>query len=471
MVWPRKEGVGYQDRPLGQWKARTVQTGSVMISAVIEHTYWSGTTASLASDLEPAAPLPPPSPPSAVARSSVSASASAAAAASVAATSATAAATAIPRALDAAATRIASRAATSCTCFAASGLAASAAASCFALRSASCCAPSSLWHWARASTPTPPSRTSRGSAASAASSADSPPPAMAARSAASALSAADTTGSGAATSGEAGAASGAPLDSSPAAAARPAFFFFLDFFEGESPLACSAGSIATSTRATCGGAACCRVVSAVVVRPCALACREGRCGRSCRAARCRPPALRVRLKATVAIAPSTTESTTKGQASGTTAQHRARPRPSERHDACCRMSFAVAGSEAVFVEQLGVGLGSQQGLHARLLPSGSSLNQGGLAIAGLQVGVGCVLQEEEQGGEVAQVDARASVQQLPHHLHEVAVGCDDVEQADGCGLTAFNWNRVDRTDRASLAHPAGHLLQLASPGRLEDLDG
>eukprot|EP00964_Phaeocystis_antarctica_P077159 scaffold47814_cov44-Phaeocystis_antarctica.AAC.1 len=102
---------------------------------------------------------------------------------------------------------------------------------------------------------------------------------MAARSAASALSAADTTGSGAATSGEAGAdASGAPLDSSPAAAARPAFFFFLDFFEGGSPLACSAGSIATSTRATCGGAACCRMGSAVFVRPCALACREGRCG-------------------------------------------------------------------------------------------------------------------------------------------------------------------------------------------------
>eukprot|EP00964_Phaeocystis_antarctica_P108308 scaffold72917_cov67-Phaeocystis_antarctica.AAC.3 len=42
----------------------------------------------------------------------------------------------------------------------------------------------------------------------------------------------------------------------------------------------------------------------------------------------------------MAIAPSTTESTTKGQASGTTA-HRATPRPSERHDACCRMSFAV----------------------------------------------------------------------------------------------------------------------------------
>eukprot|EP00964_Phaeocystis_antarctica_P095628 scaffold62063_cov65-Phaeocystis_antarctica.AAC.8 len=82
--------------------------------------------------------------------------------------------------------------------------------------------------------------------------------------------------------------------------------------------------------------------SAVVVRPWALACRAGRCDRRCRATRCWPgPALRVRLKATEAIAPSTTESTTQGQASGTRA-HRARPRPSERHDACCRMSSTVA---------------------------------------------------------------------------------------------------------------------------------
>eukprot|EP00964_Phaeocystis_antarctica_P088515 scaffold56327_cov68-Phaeocystis_antarctica.AAC.11 len=334
-----------QDRPLGQWKARTVQTGSIMISAVIEHMYWSGTTASLASDLGPAAPLPPPSPPSAVARSSVSASASAAAAASVAAATAAVAATA----LDAAATRVASSAATSRTRSAASSPAASAAASRFALRSASCCASSSLSHRACASAPTPPSRTSRGTAASAALSADGPPPVMAARSAASALSAADMTGSGAAASGEAGAASGeagaasgASLGSSPAAAARPALFFFLDFFEGAFPLACPAASlasnfsIAASARATCGGAACCRMGSAVFVRPCALACR-------CQATRCWPgPALSVRLKATVAIAPSTTESTTKGQASGTRAQHRARPRPSERHDACCRMSSTVA---------------------------------------------------------------------------------------------------------------------------------
>eukprot|EP00964_Phaeocystis_antarctica_P010164 scaffold5570_cov69-Phaeocystis_antarctica.AAC.3 len=49
----------------------------------------------------------------------------------------------------------------------------------------------------------------------------------------------------------------------------------------------------------------------------------------------------VRLKAAEAIAPSTTESTTQGQASGTSTAHRSTPRPSERHDACCRRSFAV----------------------------------------------------------------------------------------------------------------------------------
>eukprot|EP00964_Phaeocystis_antarctica_P132571 scaffold96688_cov69-Phaeocystis_antarctica.AAC.1 len=53
------------------------------------------------------------------------------------------------------------------------------------------------------------------------------------------------------------------------------------------------------------------------------------------------PVVRVRLKATVAIAPSTTESTNQGQASGTTA-HKATPRPSERHAACCWMRAAVA---------------------------------------------------------------------------------------------------------------------------------
>eukprot|EP00964_Phaeocystis_antarctica_P005135 scaffold2799_cov66-Phaeocystis_antarctica.AAC.1 len=66
--------------------------------------------------------------------------------------------------------------------------------------------------------------------------------------------------------------------------------------------------------AGCGGAACCRMGSAVFVRPCALAFRARRCGCRCRAARCWPPAMSVRLKATVGIVPSITQSTTHSQA-------------------------------------------------------------------------------------------------------------------------------------------------------------
>ena len=89
----------------------------------------------------------------------------------------------------------------------------------------------------------------------------------------------------------------------------------------------------------------------------------------------------------------------------------------------------VQGRAAVVVEQLGVGPGSQQGPHARLVPLGP--HQGGLAVGFLQVGVGRMLQQNEHDGEVAvvrrahergaaqpglQVDARASLQQHPHHL-------------------------------------------------------
>ena len=59
--------------------------------------------------------------------------------------------------------------------------------------------------------------------------------------------------------------------------------------------------------------------------------------------------MRVWLKATVAIAPSTNESTTQDLMSGTTQDlmsgttvHRVTPRPSERHDACCRRSSVIA---------------------------------------------------------------------------------------------------------------------------------
>ena len=46
--------------PIARMVQQTVLTGSVMISAVIEHMNWSGTATSLASD-GPAAPLLPPS--------------------------------------------------------------------------------------------------------------------------------------------------------------------------------------------------------------------------------------------------------------------------------------------------------------------------------------------------------------------------------------------------------------------------
>ena len=55
---------------------------------------------------------------------------------------------------------------------------------------------------------------------------------------------------------------------------------------------------------------------------------------------------------------------------------------------------------AAFGGQLGVGLGAQQGLHARLVRLASGIHQGGVAVDVLQVGVGRVLQEEEQDGEV-----------------------------------------------------------------------
>eukprot|EP00964_Phaeocystis_antarctica_P010165 scaffold5570_cov69-Phaeocystis_antarctica.AAC.4 len=256
----------------------------------------------------PAAPLLPPSLSSVIARSNASAFATAARVSSRAVDAAAARAPTCT-AFSAASSRTRSAAATSRALdattarSAAARLAASAAASCFASRSASCCASSSLSHRAWASAPMPPSRTSRGAASSATSSADSPPTAMAAFSAASARSAADAAGLGtAAGSGAGAAADGTSLDSPPGAVGRPALFFFLDFFERACPLACSAASsassspIAASARAVCavciacgataaadcGGAACGRVGSAVVVRPWALACRVGRCcGRSC----------------------------------------------------------------------------------------------------------------------------------------------------------------------------------------------
>eukprot|EP00964_Phaeocystis_antarctica_P115009 scaffold78966_cov60-Phaeocystis_antarctica.AAC.2 len=114
----------------------------------------------------------------------------------------------------------------------------------------------------------------------------------------------------------------------------------------------------------------------------------------------------------------------------------------------CRVGLelgALQRCEAVCVEQLSVGLGLQQGLHACPLTFGSSPHQGGGAAEVQQVRVGRVLQQDAQGGNVAavrsidergdafaglQVDARASLQQYLHQLLLV-VGCRGVQQGEG----------------------------------------
>eukprot|EP00964_Phaeocystis_antarctica_P058831 scaffold34901_cov62-Phaeocystis_antarctica.AAC.3 len=54
--------------------------------------------------------------------------------------------------------------------------------------------------------------------------------------------------------------------------------------------------------------------------------------------------------------------------------------PDELRDARVALGLGpLQGDAAVVVEQLGVGLGSQKGLHARLVPSGSGRHQGGAA--------------------------------------------------------------------------------------------
>eukprot|EP00964_Phaeocystis_antarctica_P053067 scaffold31098_cov75-Phaeocystis_antarctica.AAC.1 len=163
------------------------------------------------------------------------------------------------------------------------------------------------------------------------------------------------------------------------------------------------------------------------------------------------------------------------------------PPPDETHGARVAPALGILqGSVAVVVEQLGVGPGVQQGLHALLVPLVSSHHQGGVAAlvdatAALHVRVGRVLQEEEHDGCVAvarsfhergvaeavrQVDLRASLQQLPHHL-QAAVGYGSVQQGRGWlyGLTAHTWSRVEssteRVDRPAVGQPPDHLLHLA----------
>eukprot|EP00964_Phaeocystis_antarctica_P019345 scaffold10687_cov53-Phaeocystis_antarctica.AAC.3 len=123
--------------------------------------------------------------------------------------------------------------------------------------------------------------------------------------------------------------------------------------------------------------------------------------------------------------------------------HRLHVLPDELRDSRLAVEFGpLQGGLTVLVEQLGVGLGAQQGLHARLFPSGSGHHQGGGVVDVLQVRVSRVLQQEEQDGGVAvarsthecgvseaawQVNARALIQQLPHDL-QVAVGCGGMQQ-------------------------------------------
>eukprot|EP00964_Phaeocystis_antarctica_P038556 scaffold22058_cov73-Phaeocystis_antarctica.AAC.1 len=257
---------------------------------------------------------------------------------------------------------------------------------------------------------------------------------MAARSATSARSAAGAASLGAVASGEAGeVAGGGSLGSSPAAAARPAFFF-LDFFEWACPLACSAASstsgssIAPSARACaacsarngcsataaacCGGAACCRMGSAVVVGPWALACRAVRCGR-----------LGDRGNRAEHHREHHPGHSAQGDADAGCVL------PEELRDGRVALHLSpVQGGTAFDVEQLGAGLGSQQGLHARLVPSGSGPHKSSVAV------------------DVLQVDARSTPQQLPHHL-QVAVACGGVQQGEVRAPTLASLGRVEDLDR------------------------
>jgi hypothetical protein len=160
--------------------------------------------------------------------------------------------------------------------------------------------------------------------------------------------------------------------------------------------------------------------------------------------------------------------------------------PEESRDGRVAVTLGPSqGGAAVLVEQLGVGPGSQQGLHARLVPLASGQHQGGVAVGALQFGVGRVLQQEAQDGKVAvarsshergaavaawQVDARASLQQLPHRLQAV-VGCGGVQQGCSCGPAVSSSTRAERVDRPSFGQPLDHLPQLASPRQLVDLGG
>ena len=119
------------------------------------------------------------------------------------------------------------------------------------------------------------------------------------------------------------------------------------------------------------------------------------------------------------------------------------------------------------------------------MPFVSGPHQGGAPVGGLQVNFGRVLQQDEQDGGVTsirslhergeaeaawQVDARALLQQLPHHLQLIPTR-GGMQHGFGCGPTVISCSRAERVDQPSLAHPLDHLLQLTSLRRAVDLDG
>eukprot|EP00964_Phaeocystis_antarctica_P151158 scaffold118718_cov66-Phaeocystis_antarctica.AAC.2 len=80
------------------------------------------------------------------------------------------------------------------------------------------------------------------------------------------------------------------------------------------------------------------------------------------------------------------------------------------------------------------------------------------------------MHERGGAGDVWQVDARASLQQLPHHL-QLIVDRGGMQQGFGYDLTVASCSRAQRVGLPPLAQPLHHLLQLAPLRRPVDLDG
>eukprot|EP00964_Phaeocystis_antarctica_P008037 scaffold4323_cov57-Phaeocystis_antarctica.AAC.2 len=145
----------------------------------------------------------------------------------------------------------------------------------------------------------------------------------------------------------------------------------------------ASGGAAGEAVTGCGGAACCRMSSAVVVWPLTSACRG---------------AVKPRLSSNSVLAPVRSSACTHASCPSWAATIRAVgvgrvPQEKKNDGGVAAVCSIHECGEAAVIEQLGVGLGAQQGLHACLLPFASGLHQGGLTVVVLQVGVGRVLQE------------------------------------------------------------------------------